>query len=310
VSIDIESVLYDLHIVVHHVIEDELWAVCPMHLVRTGKADTHPSWSINRNTLAHHCFSCGYSGGLNGLYEDVSGTVPEDLEWEIQKAGLLASVDNSAVPRTTSTTGGSDGFLPFSAGPPVNEWELGRYAEVPERLLELRHLKRSAVDAFGIRWDRDRKAWVLPMRTPDGTLMGWQCRQKGTFLNHPEGIAKSETLFGLHHQRDESRMAIVESPLDAVRLFGLGIPAVSTMGAWVSKAQVKLLKYHFWLIVSAMDNDAAGRNANERLLRSFHGYDTVLFVFDYDGLPGKDPGDVEDDDLLQAAWDRTLSFGL
>lgn len=295
-DLDIESVVYDLGIAVERTTEKELWALCPMHESRTGKPDQHPSWSINRTTFAHHCFSCGYSGTLNMLYEDVLGEVPDNLEWELARAGVQQALAPEVAPVTQ--------------GPTVNEWELHNYSAVPDRMLELRRLKRSAIDAFDIRWDRDRRAWVLPMRTPEGALLGFQYRQKGVFLNHPEGINKSSTLFGLSHQLDQRRMVIVESPLDAVRLYGLGIPAVSTMGAWVSATQAELLSQHFWMIVSGLDNDPAGQKGYQRLLTLLIRQTTVIVAWDYTGLPGKDPGDVEDDEELLAAWNRTITFGL
>jgi DNA primase len=39
---------------------DEYVARCPMHAARTGREDSHPSWSINLQTGLFLCFSCGY----------------------------------------------------------------------------------------------------------------------------------------------------------------------------------------------------------------------------------------------------------
>jgi DNA primase len=46
---------------------DELTGLCPMHLERTGREDSRPSWSMNAETGVHHCFSCGYKGTLVSL---------------------------------------------------------------------------------------------------------------------------------------------------------------------------------------------------------------------------------------------------
>lgn len=40
---------------------DEFIALCP------GHTDTRPSWSINRQTGKHHCFSCGFGGTVASL---------------------------------------------------------------------------------------------------------------------------------------------------------------------------------------------------------------------------------------------------
>ena len=299
--IDVESVLFDLGIEVRRESDDELWALCPGHKERTGKEDERPSWSINKETYVHHCFSCGYSGNLSSLYRDINGeSAPEDLEWELQKASVQHGLTKAL--RTEEEV---------VEGPAINEWQLHHYAEVPDRLLARRRVTREAVDAFDVRWDKERRMWVLPMRTTEGKLFGYQFRQKGGFSNHPKGIEKTSTLFGISHQLDGGDiMGITEAPLDAVRMYGLGFPCVSTMGAWVDEAQVSILCRHFRTIVNCLDNDAAGRQGTERLLRLTKGRGTTVLHFDYTGLAGKDPGDEPDDDKLRAAWRRTVSLNL
>jgi DNA primase len=298
--IDVESIVYDLGIEVLRETDEELWALCPGHFDRTGKPDHNPAWSVNRTTGAHHCFSCGYSGSLSDLYRDVSGTVPEDLEWELQKASVQAGLERVKKAEVEE-------------GPAINEWQLNHFAEVPQRLLDRRRVTRGAVDAFGVRWDKDRRMWVLPIRTTEGVLVGYQFRQKGGFSNHPKGLEKSRYLFGISHQLNEPVMTITEAPLDAVRMAGLGIPCISTMGAWVDEKQAQVLSRHYSMVVNALDNpavDAAGKQGSERLLRLLHGRGTVLLDFDYTGLTGKDPGDEPDDSKLLDAWDRTVSLHL
>lgn len=296
-SLDVESILHSLDISVIRERGDELIAKCPMHFQRTGTEDAHPSWSINAKTYVHHCFSCGYSGTLNMLYRDVRGEVPEDLEWELSKQSVLSTLQKTDSKRDPVSTS-------------VNEWSLRNYSDVPDRLLARRHLTREAIDFFGIRWDSVTKVWVIPIRTPQGDLMGFQFRQKGTVINHPPGMEKSSTLFGLHLFMEHSKITIVESPLDAVRLYAVGIPAVSSFGASVSSVQVGLLARHYQQIVSAMDNDAAGSRATLFLQRELTRLGSSVLPFDYSGLAAKDPGDVESDDLLLRAWRRSAALRL
>ena len=76
-------------------------------------------------------------------------------------------------------------------------------------------------------------------------------------------MEKSKTLFGYHEVKDGDWAVLVESPLDAVRLFGLGIPAFAALGAWVSREQVTLMARCFSYVILALDNDKAGREATE-----------------------------------------------
>ena len=296
-QLDLEIVLHGIGVEIIRETGDELQGKCPMHVARTGKEDRHPSWSINTKTFVHHCFSCSYAGTLTSLYRDLMGDVPEDLEWELSKQSLRSPLDKPV-------------SVEKSQGPKVDEWVLHNYTDLPAKLMERRHLTRESVDFFGIRWDTGNKVWVIPIRTPEGVLMGFQFRQKGTVLNHPAGMEKSTTMFGFHLFRDESRITVVESPLDAVRLYSVGIPAVSTFGASISSKQLDLLSRNFRYVVAAMDNDAPGKKANDTLHRNLSKRGCVVFDFDYLGLDVKDPGDIDSNDALVKAWQRSTFMNL
>lgn len=286
----------------------EVVARCPQHEVRTGKADTHPSWSINNVTYTHFCFSCGYKGTLNSLLVDVTGEAPEDLEKTLAKDSFL---------RKMAGVRANPEAVLAPVIPILTEWVLlNIMGDVPNKLLDSRHLQRSAVDAYQVRWDGDTRRWVLPLRSTDGDLLGAQYRQKGSVYTLPEGMAKSRTFFGFPQCCDSSYCAIVESPLDAVRLFGLGIPALSPLGAWVSKDQVRLLACTFTRVYMALDDDKTGHESTAQLGPALRKAGTVPIPWSYEGLVdedgerAKDPGDVADDDLLLASWGRTLRMGL
>lgn len=294
-SLDIESILYDIGITVIREQGDELVAKCPGHLARTGREDAHPSWSINATTYAHYCFSCGYSGTLTTLYQEMVGDVPDDLEWELSKRSVILSVGKQEREEEAA-----------AEGPSIDEWTLSRYGDVSDRLLERRHLLRTSVDHFGVRWDSVAKTWVIPIRTPEGELMGFQFRQKGTVINHPTGMEKSTTLFGLHLFKDSvSTITVVESPLDAVRFWNVDVAAVSSFGAGVSDEQVTLLSRNFRTVIVAMDNDTPGQRATEFMRSALRRRGCIVMPFDYTDLSVKDPGDIKWDANLRDAWERS-----
>jgi DNA primase len=305
---DLTAVLEQAGITPLRTNRQEVIARCPQHEVRTGKADVHPSWSINSVTYTHFCFSCGYRGTLTSLLIDMTGSAPEDLEKTLAKDSFLRKMAGvRADPETVLAP-----VIPL-----LTEWVLFNImGDVPGKLLSFRHLQREAVDAYEVRWDADTHRWVLPLRSTAGDLLGAQYRQKGSVYTLPEGMEKKRTLFGFAQCCDRSFCAIVESPLDAVRLFGLGIPALSPLGAWVSNEQVRLLACTFTRVYMALDNDKAGRESAERLAPALRKAGTVPIPWSYEGLvdedgdPAKDPGDVDDDDLLLASWSRTLRMGL
>lgn len=277
--------------------EKEISGSCPMHVQRLGRADRHASWSMNRYTYLHNCFSCGYKGTLTGLLLDLTGTAPENIEAELSRMSFLQKMT------TTSPTA-------TEPEPLLTDWSLRNLmVDVPDNLLRMRNLRRNAIDAYEVRWDTKKKCWVLPIRSIDGTLIGAQYRQRGSVLTLPRNVPKSLTLFGITVVSSNT-VALVESPLDAVRLFGLGIPAVSSLGAWVSNEQCRILARNFSLIIVALDNDPTGREASESTIRAINKLGSVAVPFDYDGIMEKDVGDVESDKVLIDAWKRSLCLGI
>ena len=284
--------------------KDEIIGRCPGHLARIGREDQRPSWSVNKSSYLHFCFSCGYKGTLNQLLVELTGSAPLDLVDELRKQQFLSRMAVREEPEATLE-------------PIISEWSLKNIlVDVPAKLLELRWLIRSAIDRYRVRWNRDTRQWVLPIWDTRGTLIGAQYRQSGSVLTLPAGMPKSQTLFGYHETKDQDFGVLVESPLDAVRLFGLGIPAFASLGAWVSKEQVILMARCFSYVILALDADKAGRDATAIVKPMLKRQGCACMEWNYTGLkdsegkPAKDVGDVPDDEALLMAFDRTRSFGL
>jgi DNA primase len=282
----------------------EIVGRCPGHVKRTGREDRRPSWSVNKATYLHFCFSCGYKGTLTQLLVDLTGAAPLDLVDELRKQSFLQRIAVREEPEET-------------LAPVISEWALTNLlADVPRRLLELRWLARSAIDRYQVRWNGDTRQWVLPIRSPRGELLGAQYKQVGSVLTLPAGMEKSSTLFGYDVVKEYDWAVLVESPLDAVRLFGLGIPAFATLGAWVSREQAVLMARCFSYVILALDNDKAGNEAAKIVKPMLRKQGCASIPWNYTGLkdtegkPAKDVGDVPSDDSLLAAFERTRKFGL
>ena len=286
----------------------EIMGACPMHEERTGDPDTHPSWSINRQTMVHHCFSCGYSGTLTGLLVDLTGAAPPDLEEEIKEQSFLRQM-------TEIREHPEETLAPVI--PIITDWMLVHVlVDVPEKLLQLRRLRREAIARYEVRWDHDRRSWVMPLRTVTGSLLGAQYRRIGQVLTLPEGMSKSQCLFGYTAMCQYDDCVLVESPLDAVRLFGLGIPALASLGAWVSADQMTMLARCFSCVYVALDNDKAGQEGAEVVHQGLRRRGCAAVPWRYDGLlddegqPAKDVGDAASDEALWASWEATRRWGM
>jgi hypothetical protein len=262
---------------------------------------------MNKFSYLFFCQACQYKGTLTQLLIDLLGSAPEDLERDLKQQSFLRTMGElRATPVQTLEP----------VAPILTEWTL-RYTlkEPPQRLMEFRQLRLSAIHTYEVRWNTDTRQWVLPLRTPSGTLLGAQYRQKGSVLTLPAGLEKSTTLFGYSVMSQYDYAALVESPLDAVRLFGLGIPAVSSLGAHVSQEQCRLLARAFSVIYMCLDNDKAGREGASYASTALRRFGAAPVPWDYTGLVdeegqrAKDVGDVALDADIISSWERTRRCG-
>lgn len=306
---DVIGALENLGITVEKEQGDEVYALCPMHESRTGRPDTKPSWSVNRDTGMHHCFSCGYSGGFVGLVMDVLGAeIRHAIQW-VKKNGLTLDTldlmpDRMPIP------------APAKKRPRLfPESVLQNFTEPPPEALESRLVTEAAARHYNVLWDPEEGAWVFPIRWPDGVLIGYQWKKGLVMLNHPPRMRKAVTLFGADVIRPGRRIILVESPIDCVRLHAEGIEgAVSSFGASVSVEQVRFLTESASSVVLALDNDQAGQPETERLL-GLIGMRLPTFAFNYNnveplpGKAGKDPGELTKASIYKGITNAFYSLG-
>jgi len=300
-NFNITQVLANLSIEVVRARGSEILCLCPMHKSRTGKEDNNPSWWINEDTGAHICFSCGFKGNVFSLVAEVRELyIGDGLDYEAAKQ-WLANVEEISVEELAERLKRVPTHVTSTQSVPMSEARLALFGDPPEWALEKRRLKPESANRYEVLWAPDN-TWILPIRNPhDYSLMGWQEKQEGVrkFRNTPVGVKKSSTLFGGHEQNPDM-VIVVESPLDAVRVASAGIiGAVSTFGAIVSDAQVKLLRYSD-TVIAAFDNpniDEAGRTACAAMIVSARKYGMTLKFFNYASTGIKDVGDMTDEQV-------------
>lgn len=292
--IDVERVLLSLEIPLTAQRGEEVQGLCPMHKARTGKEDHNPSWWINSVTGAHICFSCGYKGNVYTLVADIKGMDYFDAKDYVDSSEELpVDVLLKRIRELPQYVVHEAPVLEMS------EARLAVFTEPPDNELRKRFLKREAVVAHQVLWDAKNEAWILTIRDPEShKLWGWQ--EKGArgrfFKNQPAGVKKSKTVFGIEILDVDKPLIVVESPLDSVRLTGLGYNSISTYGAILSDDQAKLMR-KAPLLIAAFDNDPAGKKASEQLLGYARKYGMELKFFNYEGIDVKDVGDMTETEI-------------
>jgi len=293
---DIQHVLVDLGVEVTRAGEREISGRCPVHLSRTGHIDRSPSWSMNAETGLWICYSCGARGTLVGLISELTGDETS-----------LIDVHSFLINASLNRIGRED--IP-EPEPEIDWISYSRFDAVPAPYLYNRNLDASVARSYGIRWDTSNKAWVIPIVSPMGQLMGWQSKKPDWVRNYPIGIKKSHTLFGIEKFLNKPAV-LVESPLDVIRLASIttGVQGLATFGSYVSTEQLSLLNSVASKVIVAMDNDEAGLKASKMLFKTMPRFDDGVLWLNYKNTKAKDIGDMTDEEIYDALSTSTAIPG-
>jgi len=288
---------------------DELQGRCPVHHLYKGRPSTRNSFYINVDTGLWHCFTCGARGNLPLLVTTLTSDprAIREVRQFLTDANLRSYRNREEEEYEVEA-----------------DWTVyASFDKVPRLLLDGRGLDHFQSDRYGLRFnkhlerdpgaDKDRpdyKCWIVPVMDAVGNLKGWQAKQKGYFANVPEGLKKSESLFGFNFARAKTGL-LVESPLDVVRFHsvykGDDISCVASYGASVSDFQIGLLRGKFDKLIMALDNDEAGKLETQRLrgrskpyVNKITGFRKRVWYLPYGHTDAKDIGDMTDDEILLA----------
>lgn len=289
-SDDLANLLISLGVDVRRSDGKEINGRCPVHVRVTGKEDRSPSWSMNAATGLWICFSCGARGTLSTLVSELTGD--PDTTIAVHKAIIETSLNRSVLVKRE---------------PDVDWIAFGKFTKVPPRMLGARNLDPEIAWRYGIRWDTDNRCWVIPIVSPHGELRGWQSKKVGWVRNFPNGVKKSETLFGIE-KFTSSTAVLVESPLDVVRFASVcdSPQALASFGTSVSSIQISLLCGIADRLIVAMDNDEAGTVAAKKLFKNLPNFKRGIRWFNYGKTGCKDIGDMSDAQILDGVKTSTI----
>jgi hypothetical protein len=271
----------------------EIACKCPFH------ADSHPSFSINAETGLWICYQCSRAGTLNMLIKEVGGGA-NSIRTDLSATEALREVRHKKIKKKGLPAPEPDVELP--PDPLIVYARYDGFKGPPDWAIEERMISRAAATHYGLKWDR---GWVLPIWAPhvddeSVALMGWQFKQMHFVSNYPKQIKKSHTLFGLRElglYGDMSTVALVESPLDVVRLASANVAAVAAYGAFVSRAQLQLLVEAADRVLVALDNDPAGEEQAGKIYPYLARHVPTRRVRYPEGV--KDPGDMKDEQVAE-----------
>ena len=295
---DLVEVLSGLGIEINKIQSDEINGRCPVHHRIKGRESTRYSWYLNSESGLWYCFSCGGRGNLSMLISELTND-PSAL-WSVQShlinSGLQRLTEQEQEVREVYT--------------PIDWGQYSKFRPLPIRMRELRRLDEDVTAKYGIRWDTSNKATVIPIVSPIGELWGWQLKKTDWVRNHPEGVHKGDTLFGIERAHAGTAL-LLESPLDVVRFHsvygGTDISAVASFGANISERQIRLLTDRFDGLIIAFDNDQAGRAETKRLRSRLPSFRNGIRYWKYD-TNDKDLGEMSNHTILHGVGQITAVY--
>jgi len=262
-----------------------------------------PSWGISKESPhVHNCFSCGYRGNVLTLVSNALHLNPLDSRRLANEYGYQETKikEKKEVVLTT-----------------INEMILERYTWARPSFIYDRGITKDTAIEWQLGYDSDKKRLVIPIRNAQGELVGLQGR---TAINEKpkyyfyDDFKKGSYLFGLNKKwKDSNIYLVLEGTLDCVlcwqhtRTFDMSINPISIMGSHATKKQIELILKYADTVVIGLDNDEAGRDGTNLLVRALKGR-VKLFVCEF--AKGENDLEVFKDKDKFLAWTRNRKIVL
>lgn len=151
---------------------------------------------------------------------------------------------------------------------------------------------------------------IIPLHDMTGRLISFQgrditgkdeLRYKGCSVEHSLQHYK-ETLYGAHLSLKRKRIAVVEGVFDQWRL---GIGSVATFGTSLMPQQVRALA-HWEEIVFLFDSEGPAQAKAVEYARQLAALGRNVEVAELQGLGGKDPGDLSEEEAAELRADLRI----
>jgi DNA primase len=276
--------------------ESEYVVFCPFH-----SNHRTPAGEINKFTGLFFCFSCSHTADLIELvmhcsnrtyFESIRFIKSKEIETDILSdisAKLIekeewSEFDLSVIDRLSSQALDSDRAMGY---------------------FSKRNITTESVRKFKLGYSENQDLVIIPVHNHESLCVGFVARSiEGKEFKNTPGLPKSKLLFNLNRVKTASRVYVVESSFDAIRLDQVGLPAVATLGANVSTKQIDLLQKYFSDIMIIADNDEAGGNMKDKIIEKLGSSVTVINI----NKQYKDIGDMDDKSIkeLDLQFDKSI----
>jgi hypothetical protein len=287
---------------------------CPFH------GEKHASMRINVDKGVFFCHGCKERGGMVKLAKFLGVS----YRYNRAEAGMAKLQSKLELLRRGGAQAEPEVVLPEDT---LKRYSIGSTRYWTDPRPHGRGLNTETVEAFELGYDPMNEAAIIPVRNMWGELLGVTRRFLGKDAmckyKDPKGFRKRNHLFGSWFvaQAEKPTVVLTEGPLDAIKVWQAGHPAVAVYGSYVTEHQIMLLRrlgivscvFMFdndkqgkeaikWCKGFTKDNDGKWRYNPATDLRKFF----VLKSASYKGLSGNDPGDLSDEEIDHAVTNARI----
>ncbi len=286
----VKRILIGIGITVENEVDTDYIIFCPYH-------NNHrtPAGEVDKTNGTFYCFSCHQVADVYEFVMFVSHRTYFEAARYIKSKEKETNLEHEIMDKLTE----KPVYVQFDE---ITIKRLNKQALESNRATDYfayRKINIDSIKKFDLGYSENRDMVTVPVHSPEGMPVGFVGRsiEGKEFKNTPK-LPKSKVLFNLHRNKSSSKIYVVESSFDAIRLDQIGFPAVATLGANLSNIQIELLRKYFNNIIIVADNDEAGGNMVERAVERL-GSRVSLLQLD---KQYKDIGDMSDEAI------RSLDF--
>lgn len=215
--------------------------------------DRHPSMAVNTEKGVFNCRSCGERGTIGRLARQLQ--LPQPTFTVEMVAHMVRQAKTEAEAQAWGQVLPESWLLQFRHDHPY--WES--------------RLEPATIEYFGLGYDPLTDAATIPLRRPDGKLLGVTRRYLAPGAQpkyrHPTGVPRGGMLFGAHAVPAwPEELVVCEGMVDAMAVWETGTPAVAIMTNQVSEVQALWIRrIEPQVVVVGLDNDPRGQGKPGRM---------------------------------------------
>lgn len=247
---------------------DNIQTNCPFH---KGGQERKPSFGVNGSKNKCHCFTCGWSGGIDVLVSEMFGYNDSGV---YGKRWLMRRFNSTEIEHRNISISFERRKSTANTASYVSEEELDSYRYYHTYWAKRGITDEGLIELFDLGYDSETDCITMPVRDISGQCLFVARRSVRTkFFNYPRNVEKP--LYGLYElglQQDyPCEIYVCESMIDALTIWQYGKYAVALNGLGTEYQFKQLSELPCRVLILATDNDEAGQRARERLRRNIKG---------------------------------------